>query len=70
MAADNFSKAQVTVTMTGEQWLALMARVARKPLSPEGVRIAGEAAMSLLERLDSFVTGVAGKRLTYSDLIH
>jgi hypothetical protein len=36
---DRFGKTDVTVTLTGEEWFALLARIAKRPLSPEGARI-------------------------------
>lgn len=40
----NFSKMPVSVTMTGEQWFALCAALAKRPLSVKGSIIALAAA--------------------------
>jgi hypothetical protein len=39
-----FGKAKVTVTLTGEEWFALLARITRRELSPKGSRVYRQAA--------------------------
>jgi hypothetical protein len=41
--ATRFEKAPVTVTLTGEEWFAIMAQLLRRDLSKKGERIAIEA---------------------------
>jgi hypothetical protein len=52
MSEPNFSKRDVTVTMLGEEWFAIIARLARKNLSREGLDILKRAQ----EKLSAQVT--------------
>ena len=47
----DFCKAQVSVTMSGEQWFALMARIASQGLSLEGARRYAEATVLLTQQI-------------------
>ena len=46
-----FAKREVPVTLTGEQWVTLLARLLRKDLSPKGMRTYNKAATRLQEQL-------------------
>jgi hypothetical protein len=48
---DRFSKTDVTVTLTGEEWFALLARIAKRPLSPEGAAIYHDATIKLQQQI-------------------
>jgi hypothetical protein len=43
----DFRKLDVTVTLTGEQWFAVIAQCAGKPFSKEGLKILREAEKKL-----------------------
>jgi hypothetical protein len=47
----DFSNTDVTVTLKGAQWFALMARLANKPLSEEGEAILKRAKTMLATQL-------------------
>ena len=51
--ADNapFPKREVSVTLTGEQWVTLLARILRKDLSPKGERVYHAATTRLQKQL-------------------
>ena len=51
MAIPPFSKQQVSVTMSGEEWVALIARVLNKPLSKRGEKVYQEAQLRLTHQL-------------------
>ncbi len=47
----DFSDKQITVTMSGRQWFALLARVVGKSLSLDGAKAYNEASAILKEEL-------------------
>lgn len=47
----DFSKSDITVTLTGEEWFAIMVKLARKPLSPYGRRCLQRAQKRLGDQL-------------------
>jgi hypothetical protein len=49
--ADRFGKAEITVTMLGEEWFALIARTIGRSLSPEGAKLYNRAASKIQEQL-------------------
>lgn len=51
MSNDRFGKRNVTVTLTGEEWFALIANGAGKPLSAEGRSIYLVAAKKMGEQV-------------------
>jgi hypothetical protein len=53
MAADRFSKMDVTVTLTGEEWFAIVSRLARKELSRKGAQVYLSAQDKLQEQLSA-----------------
>jgi hypothetical protein len=46
-----FGKRQVSVTMLGEQWFALLAHLAKRPLSDDGIKKLSEATGILRDSL-------------------
>jgi hypothetical protein len=44
---DSFSKLDVTVTLTGEEWFALLSRLDGRSLSPKGMKVWATAAREL-----------------------
>jgi hypothetical protein len=46
-----FADRRVSVTLTGKQWFALIAKLADKPLSREGMETLREAASKLAEQV-------------------
>jgi hypothetical protein len=46
-----FSQREVSVTLTGAEWTALMARLLRQPLSDEGERVRRDAARKIKRQL-------------------
>ena len=51
MTDDRFGKQNVTVTLTGEEWFAIIATGAGKSLSPEGRKIYRTAAKKMGEQV-------------------
>jgi hypothetical protein len=47
-----FPKRDVAITLTGEQWVTLLARILRKELSPKGERVYHTAATRLNQQLE------------------
>jgi hypothetical protein len=50
-----FGKIPVSVTLTGEEWTALIARITGRELSPTGSRVYREAARKLSAQLEEAV---------------
>jgi hypothetical protein len=48
---DRFGKTDVTVTLTGEEWFALLAKFDKRPLSPHGAAILKVAADKLSQQI-------------------
>lgn len=48
---DRFGKTDVTVTLTGEEWFALLARITKRSLSPEGASIYNTAVGKLSQQI-------------------
>jgi hypothetical protein len=46
-----FSKREVSITLTGEQWVTLLARILQQPLSPKGAKVYNTAAFQLQRQL-------------------
>jgi hypothetical protein len=46
-----FSQREVSITLTGAEWTALMARLLRQPLSDEGERVRRDAARKIKRQL-------------------
>jgi hypothetical protein len=51
MPASPFSKRQIAITMSGAEWVALIARVIDKPLSEAGVRVYEQAQKKMIKQL-------------------
>lgn len=51
MSEDRFGKQNVTVTLTGEEWFAIIAKGANQDLSPVGRKIWRDAAKKMGEQV-------------------
>jgi hypothetical protein len=49
----NFGETSISITLLGEEWFALMARILGHPLSPEGSRVYRRAADKLSDQLSA-----------------
>jgi hypothetical protein len=48
---DRFPKMDVPVTLTGEEWTAVLARLIRRELSPEGAKIYNRATGKIQDQI-------------------
>ncbi len=58
----NFENSDVTITMKGAEWFALVAKAAGKPLSPEGRVIANSAGRKMCEQLTAAADKLAKRK--------
>ena len=59
----DFPKRDVTVTLTGEQWVAFLARHTQTSLSAKGKKLAAEATRSICNQLTAASHADAAKEV-------
>ena len=50
---DTFFEREITITLTGAEWFAYIARVLGKPLSAEGARLYSQAGEKIQQQLSA-----------------